>query len=45
VTKIAWYNEDRSFAAAYSDGVVAICDKYELVVPVTTEAHQVCMFT
>lgn len=41
VTQLAWFDEDKNFAVAYSDGVVSLCSKLDLEQPVTTEAHQV----
>ncbi|XP_052100156.1 probable E3 ubiquitin-protein ligase HERC1 isoform X2 [Mytilus californianus] len=40
VTKLAWFDEDKNFAVAYSDGVVSLCSKLDIEQPVTTEAHQ-----
>ncbi|XP_069137757.1 probable E3 ubiquitin-protein ligase HERC1 isoform X1 [Argopecten irradians] len=40
VTMLAWYDEDRNFAAAYSDGVVIIANRSDFESPVSAEAHQ-----
>ncbi|KAJ8304108.1 hypothetical protein KUTeg_017691 [Tegillarca granosa] len=43
VTCIAWFDEDRNFAVAFSDGVISLCSKLEIEQPVITEAHQGCI--
>ena len=44
VTKLAWFDEDKNFAVAYSDGVVSLCSKLDIEQPITTEAHQVWLW-
>ncbi|XP_021370838.1 probable E3 ubiquitin-protein ligase HERC1 isoform X1 [Mizuhopecten yessoensis] len=43
VTLLAWYDEDRNFAAGYSDGVVIISNRSDFETPVITETHQNCI--
>lgn len=38
VTQIAWFDEDRPFAVAYSDGVISLCTKLEIDCPQDTKA-------
>ncbi|GFO36542.1 HECT and rld domain-containing e3 ubiquitin protein ligase family member 1, partial [Plakobranchus ocellatus] len=40
VTSIAWYEEDRRFAVAYSDGVISLCSKENYEQPINIDAHQ-----
>lgn len=41
VTQIAWFDEDRPFAVAYSDGVISLCTKLEIDCPQDTKAFDV----
>ena len=41
VTKIQWYDEDKCFAAAFSDGVVSLSTKDSYISPIIIDAHQV----
>ena len=41
VTKIQWYDEDKCFAAAFSDGVVSLSTKDSYIAPIIIDAHQV----
>ena len=41
VTKIQWYDEDKCFATAFSDGVVSLCTKDSYIAPIVIDAHQV----
>ncbi|XP_048738015.2 probable E3 ubiquitin-protein ligase HERC1 isoform X3 [Ostrea edulis] len=38
VTQIAWFDEDRPFAVAFSDGVISLCTKFEMERPHLTKA-------
>ncbi|RUS81199.1 hypothetical protein EGW08_011064, partial [Elysia chlorotica] len=40
VMSIAWYEEDRRFAAAYSDGVISLCSMKNDEQPINIDAHQ-----
>ena len=42
VSRISWYDEDKSFAVGYADGMISICSKEEYETPVSVEAHEVC---
>ena len=44
VSHISWYDEDKSFAVAYVDGVISICSREEYELPVSVEAHEVHQF-
>ena len=41
VTKIQWYDEDKCFAIAFSDGVVSLSTKDSYIAPIIIDAHQV----
>ena len=41
VTSIQWYDEDKCFAAAFSDGVVSLSTKDSFISPIIIEAHKV----
>ncbi|XP_062621584.1 probable E3 ubiquitin-protein ligase HERC1 [Saccostrea cucullata] len=46
VTQIAWFDEDRPFAVAFSDGVISLCTKLEIEEPQLTKAFDssiICM--
>ncbi|GFS09340.1 HECT and RLD domain-containing E3 ubiquitin protein ligase family member 1, partial [Elysia marginata] len=41
VVSIAWFEEDRRFAAAYSDGFISLCSLKNDEQPINIDAHQV----
>jgi len=41
VTKLQWYDEDKCFAAAFSDGVVSLSTKDSFISPIIIDAHKV----
>jgi len=41
VTRIQWYDEDKCFATAFSDGVVSLATKDSYIAPIIIDAHQV----
>jgi len=41
VTSIQWYDEDKCFAAAFSDGVVSLSTKDSFISPIIIDAHKV----
>ena len=41
VTQLAWYDEDKRFGIAFSDGLIYMATKEEFEEPIIIEAHQV----
>ena len=41
VTQLAWYDEDKRFGIAFSDGLIYMATKEEFEEPIIVEAHQV----
>ena len=41
VTQLAWYDEDKRFAIAFSDGLIYMGSKEEFEEPIIIDAHQV----
>ena len=41
VTRLQWYDEDKCFAIAFSDGLVSLSTKDGYVSPIIIDAHKV----
>jgi len=44
VTKLQWYDEDKCFAIAFSDGTVSLSTKDGYIAPIIIDAHKVIMW-